>query len=70
MPTPPTQTPDKPTAIALLSGGLDSATSAALAMEAGYAVIGLSFDYGQRHRRELLAAKGWSGRIKPAASSM
>jgi len=57
LPTPPTQTPEKPTAIALLSGGLDSATAAALAMEAGYAVIGLSFDYGQRHRRELLAAK-------------
>jgi 7-cyano-7-deazaguanine synthase len=44
------------TAIALLSGGLDSATAAALAQEAGYRVIGLSFDYGQRHRRELLAA--------------
>jgi 7-cyano-7-deazaguanine synthase len=52
----PLPTP-QPTAIALLSGGLDSATAAALAMEAGYAVIGLSFDYGQRHRRELLAAK-------------
>jgi 7-cyano-7-deazaguanine synthase len=45
-----------PTAIALLSGGLDSATAAALAIEAGYRVIGLSFDYGQRHRRELDAA--------------
>jgi 7-cyano-7-deazaguanine synthase len=45
-----------PTAIALLSGGLDSATAAALAIEAGYRVIGLSFDYGQRHRRELQAA--------------
>ena len=45
-----------PTAIALLSGGLDSATAAALAQEAGYRVIGLSFDYGQRHRRELQAA--------------
>jgi len=44
------------TAIALLSGGLDSATAAALAQEAGYRVIGLSFDYGQRHRRELQAA--------------
>ena len=44
------------TAIALLSGGLDSATAAALAMEAGGRVIGLSFDYGQRHRRELQAA--------------
>ena len=44
------------TAIALLSGGLDSATAAALALEAGHRVIGLSFDYGQRHHRELDAA--------------
>ncbi len=44
------------TAIALLSGGLDSATAAAMAKEAGHKVIGLSFDYGQRHRRELKAA--------------
>ena len=43
-------------AIALLSGGLDSATAAALAIKAGFRVIGLSFDYGQRHRRELDAA--------------
>ena len=46
-----------PLAIALLSGGLDSATAAALAIEAGHRVIGLSFDYGQRHRRELDAAR-------------
>ena len=45
------------TAIALLSGGLDSATAAALAIESGDRVIGLSFDYGQRHRRELDAAE-------------
>ena len=44
------------TSIALLSGGLDSATAAALALEQGDRVIGLSFDYGQRHRRELDAA--------------
>jgi len=44
------------TTIALLSGGLDSATAAALAMKAGFRVIGLSFDYGQRHRKELDAA--------------
>ncbi len=47
---------DKSKAIALLSGGLDSATAAALACEEGLSVIGLSFDYGQRHRRELKAA--------------
>ncbi len=42
--------------IALLSGGLDSATAAAIAKKAGHKVIGLSFDYGQRHKRELNAA--------------
>jgi 7-cyano-7-deazaguanine synthase len=46
----------QPLTIALLSGGLDSATAAALAHAAGHRVIGLSFDYGQRHRRELEAA--------------
>ncbi len=45
-----------PLAVALLSGGLDSATATAMAMAAGYQVIGLSLDYGQRHRRELQAA--------------
>ncbi len=49
--------PDAPTAVALLSGGLDSATATALALEAGWRVIGLSCDYGQRHRRELEAAQ-------------
>lgn len=43
--------------ITLLSGGLDSATTTALAIEKGETVIGLSFDYGQRHKRELEAAK-------------
>ncbi len=42
--------------VALLSGGLDSATAAAIAQEAGENVIGLSFDYGQRHKKELIAA--------------
>lgn len=45
-----------PVAIALLSGGLDSATAAAMALEQRQRLIGLSFDYGQRHRRELTAA--------------
>ena len=53
-------------AIALLSGGLDSATAAALAQEAGGRVIGLSFDYGQRHRRELQAAAAIAEDLKLA----
>ena len=45
------------TTIALLSGGIDSATAACIAIEAGETVIGLSFDYGQRHLKELKAAE-------------
>lgn len=44
-------------AIVLLSGGLDSATTAALARTDGFAVHALSVDYGQRHRFELESAR-------------
>jgi 7-cyano-7-deazaguanine synthase len=47
----------RPRAVVLLSGGLDSATAAAWARFQGYDVLALSFDYGQRHRRELRAAR-------------
>jgi len=40
----------------LLSGGLDSATVAAIAKSDGYQVHAVSFDYGQRHKVELKAA--------------
>ena len=43
-------------AIVLLSGGLDSATTAAIAISEGYEAIALSFRYGQRHEKELVAA--------------
>ncbi|MEO1620142.1 MAG: 7-cyano-7-deazaguanine synthase QueC [Cyanobacteria bacterium J06632_3] len=46
-----------PRAVVLLSGGLDSATCAAQAIDDGYDVIALSFDYGQSHQRELMAAR-------------
>jgi len=48
--------PDKP-AVILLSGGLDSATTAAIARQQGFTLFALSVDYGQRHRFELTAAR-------------
>jgi len=45
------------TGVVLLSGGLDSATAAAWAREAGMRLVALSIDYGQRHRVELDAAR-------------
>ncbi len=44
-------------AVVLLSGGVDSATSLAIARHEGYACHAITFDYGQRHRFELEAAK-------------
>lgn len=49
--------PENKRAVALLSGGLDSATVVALAQAAGYRVAALSFAYGQRHAAELVAAR-------------
>jgi len=44
-------------AVLLLSGGLDSMVTAAIAAERGFAVHALTIDYGQRHRRELESAR-------------
>lgn len=44
-------------AVILVSGGLDSTTVLAMARAQGYDCYTLSFDYGQRHRAELLAAE-------------
>lgn len=44
-------------AVLLLSGGLDSSTTAAIARHEGFAIYALSVDYGQRHHFELEAAR-------------
>jgi len=44
-------------AVVLISGGLDSATVLAIAQQEDFICHALSFDYGQRHRSELLAAE-------------
>jgi 7-cyano-7-deazaguanine synthase len=46
-----------PEAVVLLSGGLDSTTTLAIAQAQGFAINAISFDYGQRHRVELQAAR-------------
>jgi 7-cyano-7-deazaguanine synthase len=46
-----------PAAVVLLSGGLDSSTTLAIAVAEGYEAHALSFDYGQRHVRELDSAR-------------
>jgi 7-cyano-7-deazaguanine synthase len=48
---------EKKTAVVLLSGGLDSTTTLAIAIAEGYEAYALSFDYGQRHQIETKAAR-------------
>jgi 7-cyano-7-deazaguanine synthase len=54
-------------AIVLLSGGLDSATVAAIARRDGFAVHALSFRYGQRHAVELAAASRVARHLEAAS---
>lgn len=53
-------------AVILLSGGLDSMVSAALAREAGFRLLALTVDYNQRHRVEIAAAR----RVAAALNAM
>ncbi len=50
-------------AVVLLSGGLDSTTTLAIARAEGFACYALTVDYGQRHRRELEAASRVAGAL-------
>jgi 7-cyano-7-deazaguanine synthase len=50
-------TEKQPRAVILVSGGLDSATTLAMAQADGYDCLALAVDYGQRHRSELEAAR-------------
>ncbi len=44
-------------AVVLLSGGLDSATTAAIARDRGFALVAMTFNYGQRHDVEIASAR-------------
>ncbi len=57
--------PDK-RAVILLSGGLDSATTMAIARSEGFACYALTFAYGQRHKREVEAAKKIAASLQAA----
>jgi 7-cyano-7-deazaguanine synthase len=48
---------NRPKAVVLLSGGLDSTTTLAIAQSEGYHAYALTFRYGQRHEREIEAAR-------------
>ncbi len=52
-----------PESIVLLSGGMDSSTVLAIAKSKGHDVVALTFDYGQRHRRELESAMKVAAKI-------
>ena len=52
-----------PSALVLLSGGLDSMVTAALAREAGFRLLALTIDYNQRHRIELDSAAAIAARL-------
>ena len=56
-----------PRAVVLLSGGLDSATALAVARAEGYECHALSFEYGQRHARELASAQQVAAALGVAA---
>ena len=59
-----------PRAVVLLSGGLDSATTLAIARQEGFLAYALSFSYGQRHAVELSAARAVARQLGAAAQQV
>lgn len=57
---------DRGPAVVLLSGGLDSATAAALARQRGHTLLGLTIAYGQRHAVEVQAARSVAAALSAA----
>ena len=56
----------KPKAVVLLSGGLDSTTTLAIARQQGYETYAITFRYGQRHGAEVAAAERVAARLNVA----
>ena len=56
----------QPNAVVLSSGGLDSTTAMAIAINEGFEIYSLSFNYGQRHAFELKAAENIAQKMKAA----
>jgi 7-cyano-7-deazaguanine synthase len=56
----------RPKAVVLLSGGMDSSTTAAVAMSRGFEVHALTFRYGQRHHAEVEVARRVADRLRVA----
>jgi len=50
-------------AVVIMSGGLDSTVLLNYVKSLGYDIYGLSFDYGQRHKKELSFAKYWASKL-------
>ncbi len=61
---------NKPKAVLLFSGGLDSTTVLAHALHQGFDVYPLSFDYGQKHKVELQAAKRVASAFKVSLNTI
>jgi len=66
----PQDRPYVSTAVVLLSGGLDSMVTAALAMEQGFAVHALTINYGQRHACEIDAARNIANELGAISHSV